>query len=81
MFGLAVLARADIDPRLIAPALSLYLLLLFLLLTLFLLTSFVLVRTMRRVQQNIWRRASAPTASEDAWAMYRLPEEFEDDRP
>ena len=78
MFGLLILARGDIDPRLVAPALSLYLLALFLLFILFLLATFVLVRTMRRVQLNIWRRTSAPTASEDAWAMYRLPD---DDRP
>lgn len=73
MYGVVILARGDLDPALLAPALALYLLALFLLVGLFLLATFVLVRTMRRVHQNIWRRPAAPTAAEDVWAMHRLP--------
>ena len=73
MSGVVILARGDLDPALLAPALSLYLLALFLLVGLFLLATFVLARTMRRVHQDIWRRAATPTAAEDVWAMHRLP--------
>lgn len=88
MSAVVILARGDLDPALLAPALSLYLLALFLLVGLFLLATFVLARTMRRVHQDIWRRATMPTAAEDVWAMHRLPGgetdgpgELEDRRP
>ena len=79
MSCIGMIARADLDPVLVARAFSLYLLALFLLFLVFLLATFVLTRTMRRVYQDIWRRTAPSTAAEDVWLTHRLPDALEDD--
>lgn len=70
------MAHADIDPTLVARAMSLFLLSGLLLVCLFLSATFVLVRGMRRVQRSLWRRPRTPTVSDDVWAMHKLPEDL-----
>lgn len=73
-----IVARAELDPNLVAPALSLLLLSGLLLFGLFLSASFVLVRTMRRIRRDLVRRPCAPTPVDDVWLMHQLPEERDD---
>jgi len=71
----AVETGDSVDPA--VPALALLLLVMLFLALVVFVGSYVLVRAVRRFRGNLRRQRPAPTASEDVWAMHRLPEDVD----
>ena len=67
------LSQVTVSPEQAAPALALVLLVVFLVVLAFLIGGWIIVRSARRRRALTTRERTAPTPSEDVWAMHKLP--------